>query len=95
MQSDSRLQCGVERGEHGRAFALDGDTGEIRWYYQHLNDHWDLDHPYGRARISGLTPDLRPSAGNNLFVSVLPRHPSLEYRDRTSGRSPCSETSAP
>ena len=21
---------------------LDGDTGEIVWPYQHLNDHWDL-----------------------------------------------------
>ena len=24
------------------------------------------------TRISGLTPDLRPSAGNNLFVFALP-----------------------
>ena len=24
---------------HNSTLALDGDTGEIRWYYQHLNDH--------------------------------------------------------
>ena len=30
---------------HNSTLALDADTGEIVWYYQHLNDHWDLDHP--------------------------------------------------
>ena len=25
---------------HNSTLALDGDTGEIRWYYQHLVDHW-------------------------------------------------------
>ncbi|HCE01760.1 MAG TPA: hypothetical protein DEQ98_00855, partial [Acidobacteria bacterium] len=31
---------------HNSTLALDADTGEIVWYYQHLNDHWDLDHPF-------------------------------------------------
>ena len=30
---------------HNSTLALDADTGEIVWYFQHLNDHWDLDHP--------------------------------------------------
>ena len=43
---------------HNSTLALDADTGEIVWYYQHLNDHWDLDHPFERllvdtARLSG------------------------------------------
>ena len=31
--------------------ALHGDTGEIVWYYQHLNDSWDLDHPFERLLV--------------------------------------------
>ena len=43
---------------HNSTLALDGDTGEIRWYYQHLNDHWDLDHPFERLLVdTAVTPD--------------------------------------
>ena len=32
--------------------ALNGDTGEIEWYFQHLpNDEWDLDHPFERILV--------------------------------------------
>ena len=30
---------------HNSTLALDVDTGDIVWYYQHLKEHWDLDHP--------------------------------------------------
>ena len=36
---------------HNSTLALNadtGETGEITWYCQHLNDHWDLDHPFER-----------------------------------------------
>ena len=36
---------------HNSTLALDGETGAIRWYYQHLNDHWDLDHPFERILV--------------------------------------------
>ncbi len=36
---------------HNCTLALNADTGEIRWYYQHLNDHWDLDHPFERLLV--------------------------------------------
>ena len=43
---------------HNSTLALDGDTGEIVWYYQHLNDHWDLDHPFERILVdTAVTPD--------------------------------------
>ena len=56
---------------HNSTLALDVDTGEIRWYYQHLNDHWDLDHPFERmlvdtavspdaSAVSWINPNLRP-----------------------------------
>ena len=43
---------------HNSTLALDADTGEITWYYQHLNDHWDLDHPFERILLdTAVTPD--------------------------------------
>ncbi len=39
--------------------AIDADTGEIVWYYQHLpRDNWDLDHPFERMAIdTEVAPD--------------------------------------
>ena len=32
--------------------ALDADTGDIVWYFQHIpNDEWDLDHPFARLIV--------------------------------------------
>jgi alcohol dehydrogenase (cytochrome c) len=43
---------------HNSTLALDADTGEITWYYQHLNDHWDLDHPFERLLVdTAVTPN--------------------------------------
>lgn len=48
----------VQRGTDGDALytnstlALDADTGEIVWYFQHLpGDEWDQDHPFGRMIV--------------------------------------------
>ena len=44
---------------HNSTMALEVDTGEMRWYYQHLNDHWDLDHPFERLLVeTRVAPDL-------------------------------------
>ena len=51
---------GVDRNYlyHNSTLALEIDTGEIRWYYQHLNDHWDMDHPFERLLVeTAVTPD--------------------------------------
>jgi len=46
---------------HNSTVAMDGDTGEIVWHYQHMNDHWDLDHPFERLLVdTAVRPD--PSA---------------------------------
>ena len=43
---------------HNSTLALDADSGEIVWYYQHLNDHWDLDHPFERILVdTAVAPD--------------------------------------
>ena len=56
---------------HNSTLALDGDTGEIRWYYQHLNDHWDLDHPFERILVdTAVAPD--PGAVSWINPRIVP-----------------------
>ncbi|HTM94801.1 MAG TPA: PQQ-binding-like beta-propeller repeat protein, partial [Croceibacterium sp.] len=43
---------------HNSTLALDVKTGKIVWYYQHLVDHWDLDHPFPRILLDEqVAPD--------------------------------------
>jgi PQQ-dependent dehydrogenase (methanol/ethanol family) len=43
---------------HNSTLALNADTGEIVWYYQHIVDHWDLDHPFERLLVeTAVAPD--------------------------------------
>jgi len=43
---------------HNSTLALDAETGEIVWYYQHIIDHWDLDHPFERLLVdTAVAPD--------------------------------------
>lgn len=43
---------------HNSTLALDVETGEIVWHYQHLVDHWDLDHPFPRVLVDEqVAPD--------------------------------------
>lgn len=39
--------------------ALDGDTGELVWYFQYMpNEEWDLDHPFARLIVdTAVAPD--------------------------------------
>ena len=37
---------------HNSTLAIDPDDGSIVWYYQHLIDHWDLDHPFARLLVN-------------------------------------------
>ena len=43
---------------HNSTLALDGDTGKIVWYFQHVVDSWDLDHPFERLIVdTDVSPD--------------------------------------
>ncbi len=65
---------------HNSTLALDADTGEIRWYYQHLNDHWDLDHPFERMLVdTAVTPDA------NAVSWINPRIQPGEIRKVVTG----------
>jgi PQQ-dependent dehydrogenase (methanol/ethanol family) len=52
--------------------ALDGDTGEIAWYFQHIpNEEWDLDHPFERLIVeTAVSPD--PDSVEWLNEDIVP-----------------------
>lgn len=65
---------------HNSTLALDGSSGEIVWYYQHLVDHWDLDHPFERLLVDTVVaPDPEVVAWIN------PRVRSGESRSVVTG----------
>ena len=81
---------------HNSTLALDADTGEIRWYYQHLNDHWDLDHPYERLlvdtavapdpdHVSWINPRLRPGEVRQVLTGIPGKTGVVYTLDRATG----------
>ena len=81
---------------HNSTLALHGDTGEIVWYYQHLNDSWDLDHPFERllvdtavrpdpSAVSWINPRLNPGEERRV-VTGIPGKTGIVYTlDRETG----------
>ena len=81
---------------HNSTLALDGDTGEIRWYYQHLNDHWDLDHPFERLlvdsavapsadAVSWINPRLTPGERRRVVTGIPGKTGIIYTLDRETG----------
>jgi alcohol dehydrogenase (cytochrome c) len=81
---------------HNSTLALDPDTGEIVWYYQHIVDHWDLDHPFERLLVDTavapdpdavpwINPRLRPGEERKVITGI-PGKTGLVYTlDRVTG----------
>lgn len=81
---------------HNSTLALNGDTGEIVWYYQHLVDHWDLDHPYERylvdtavtpdpASVSWINPRLQPGEQRKVVTGIPGKTGVVYTLDRETG----------
>ena len=81
---------------HNSTLALDGDTGAIVWHYQHLNDHWDLDHPFERllvdtavapdpSAVSWINPRLRPGEIRRVVTGIPGKTGVVYTLDRASG----------
>jgi len=52
--------------------ALNADTGDIVWYFQHIpNDEWDLDHPFARMIVETVVAP-RPDAVEWMNSSITP-----------------------
>ncbi len=92
------LRGGIENTHlyHNSTLALDVDTGEIVWYYQHLNDHWDLDHPFERllvdtpvapnpATVSWINPRLRPGETRKVLTGIPGKTGVVYTLDRETG----------
>jgi alcohol dehydrogenase (cytochrome c) len=81
---------------HNSTLALDADTGEIVWYYQHIVDHWDLDHPFERllvetvvapdaSEVTWINPRLRAGERRKV-VTGIPGKTGIVYTlDRATG----------
>ncbi len=81
---------------HNCTLALDVDTGEIRWYYQHLNDHWDLDHPFERLlldtavapnpdAVSWINPRIQPGEVRKVMTGIPGKTGIVYTLDRETG----------
>ncbi len=92
------LRGGIENTHlyHNSTLALDADTGEIVWYYQHLNDHWDLDHPFERllvdtavapdpAAVSWINPGLTAGETRRVVTGIPGKTGVVYTLDRETG----------
>ena len=81
---------------HNSTLALDVETGEIRWYYQHLNDHWDLDHPFERLlvdtavapdpdAVSWINPRIQPGEVRRVVTGIPGKTGVVYTLDRETG----------
>lgn len=81
---------------HNSTLALDVETGEIRWYYQHLNDHWDLDHPFERLlvdtavapdpdSVEWINPKLKPGEVRKVVTGIPGKTGVIYTLDRETG----------
>ena len=81
---------------HNSTLALDADTGSIVWYYQHLNDHWDLDHPFERllvdtvvtpsaTAVSWINPTLEPGELRKVVTGIPGKTGVVYTLDRATG----------
>ena len=81
---------------HNSTLALDADTGKIKWYYQHVVDHWDLDHPFERLlvetavspdpkEVPWINPKIKPGERRKVITGI-PGKTGLVYTlDRQTG----------
>jgi PQQ-dependent dehydrogenase (methanol/ethanol family) len=81
---------------HNSTLALNADTGKIVWYYQHVVDHWDFDHPFERllidtavapdaSQVAWISPKLKPGERRKV-VTGIPGKTGIVYTlDRQTG----------
>ena len=82
---------------HNSTLALDGDTGEIVWYLQHVVDHWDLDHPFERIlidtavapdpdEVTWINPLVRPGETRKVLTGIPGKTGIVYTLDRETGQ---------
>jgi len=81
---------------HNSTLAINADTGKVAWYYQHVVDHWDFDHPFerllvdtavapARDQVTWINPRIRPGERRKV-VTGIPGKTGIVYTlDRQTG----------
>ena len=81
---------------HNSTLALDVHTGRIVWHYQHIVDHWDLDHPFPRmlvddeqapdpAQVAWINPDIEAGRTYKVLTGVPGKTGVVYTLDRETG----------
>ena len=81
---------------HNSTLAIDADSGKIEWHYQHLVDHWDLDHPFERLLVdtkvapdakdvSWINPNLKPGERRKVLTGIPGKTGIIYTLDRETG----------
>jgi PQQ-dependent dehydrogenase (methanol/ethanol family) len=81
---------------HNSTLALNADTGKIVWYYQHVVDHWDLDHPFERvlvdtavapsaADVSWINPKVKAGERRKVITGIPGKTGVVYTLDRRTG----------
>jgi alcohol dehydrogenase (cytochrome c) len=82
---------------HNSTLALDVATGRIVWHYQHMVDHWDLDHTFARmlvdqqvapdpAAVAWMAPDIEPGRTYRTLTGIPGKPGIITTLDRETGR---------
>jgi alcohol dehydrogenase (cytochrome c) len=81
---------------HNSTLALNPADGKIVWYYQHLLDHWDLDHPFERllvdtavapdpSEVAWINPRVRPGERRRVMTGIPGKTGIVYTLDRETG----------
>lgn len=81
---------------HNSTLAIDPDDGHIVWHYQHLVDHWDLDHPFERllvdtqvapdaAQVAWINPDIDAGRVYKVLTGIPGKTGVVYTLDRETG----------
>ncbi len=81
---------------HNSTLALNADTGKIVWYYQHIVDHWDFDHPFERllvdtavapdkSQVSWINPRLKAGERRKVITGIPGKTGIVYTLDRQTG----------
>jgi PQQ-dependent dehydrogenase (methanol/ethanol family) len=92
------LLAGADRKHlfHNSTLALHADSGKLAWYYQHLVDHWDLDHPFERllldtavtpsaADVPWINPRIKPGEKRKVMTGIPGKTGIVYTLDRQTG----------
>ena len=77
--------------------AIDADSGEIVWHYQHIIDHWDFDHTFTRilvdseqapdpGQVAWINPRIDPHKTYKVLTGIPGKTGIVYTLDRTNGQ---------